>query len=270
MSVALFKKMELRGDTQGVQPMDRPLTPGRQAGKPKSNLQRDMCLALVSHELRTPTNAIIGWTRLIKDGRADESTLAHGINVIERNAKVLAELIEQLLDFSRVSNGLLRLDAQVISLGPVLEAAAATMLPQVLSKQIRLSVHVDASTYRIVGDPLRLHQVVTNLLANAIKFTPAGGVVSIQLARRQAHAEITVSDTGRGISADVLPHVFEPFGQATGNKATAADGLGLGLAIARHIIESHKGEISAESLGEGKGTKLTVTLPLLDETAGNL
>lgn len=250
--------------------MDRRFTPGRQAGKLKSNLQRDMCLALVSHELRTPTNAIIGWTRLLKDRYADESTLAHGIDVIERNAKVQAELIEELLDFSRVSNGLLRLDAQVISLGPVLEAAAATMLPQVLSKEIHLSVHVDTSKCDIVGDPLRLHQVVTNLLANAIKFTPAGGVVSIELARRPAHAEITVSDTGRGISADVLPHVFEPFGQAAVNRATAADGLGLGLAIARHIIESHKGKISAESLGEGKGTKLTVTLPLLEETAGNL
>jgi len=223
-----------------------------------------MCLALVSHELRTPTNAIVGWARLIKGGYADDRTLAHGIDVIERNARLQAELIEQLLDFSRVSNGLLRLDAQIISLGPVLEAAAATMLPQVLAKEIHLSVHVDTSTYEVVGDPLRLHQVVTNLLANAIKFTPAGGVVSIRLARRRAHAEITVSDTGRGISADFLPHVFEPFGQGAGNKATAADGLGLGLAIARHIIESHKGKINAESLGEGKGTKLTVTLPLLD------
>src|SRR5258706_1424096 len=269
MSVAVFKKMEPRGDTQGEESMDRRLIPGRQAGKLKSNLQRDMCLALVSHELRTPTNAIIGWTRLIKDGCADESTLAHGINVIERNAKVQAELIEQLLDFSRVSNGLLRLDAQIISLGPVLEAATATMLPQVLAKEIHLSIHIGTSTYEVAGDPLRLHQVLTNLIANAIKFTPPGGIVSIRLVRHRAHAEITVSDTGRGISADFLPHVFEPFGQATGNKATAADGLGLGLAIARHIIESHKGKISAESLGEGKGTKLTVTLPLVDEIASD-
>lgn len=263
MSVAVFKKTELRGDTQGVQSMDRPLTPGRQTGKLKSNLQRDMCLALVSHELRTPTNAILGWAQLIKDGDADERTLAHGIEVIERNARLQAELIEQLLDFSRVSNGLLRLDAQIISLGPVLEAAAATMLPQVLAKEIHLSIHLDNSTYAVVGDPLRLHQVMTNLLANAIKFTPAGGVVSIRLARNRAHAQITVSDTGRGISAEFLPHIFEPFGQAAGDKATAAEGLGLGLAIARHIIESHKGKINAESLGEGKGTKLTVTLPLL-------
>jgi len=140
--------------------MDRPLISRHQERKQKSNLQRDMCLALVSHELRTPTNAIIGWTRLIKDGCADESTLAHGINVIERNAKVQAELIEQLLDFSRVSNGLLRLDAQIISLGPVLEAAAATMLPQVLAKEIHLSVHIGTSTYEVAGDPLRLHQVL--------------------------------------------------------------------------------------------------------------
>ena len=262
MSVTVLKKLELRGDTQRAQSMDRPLTLGRQAGKLKSNLQRDMCLALVSHELRTPTNAIIGWTQLIKAGIADESTLAHGIDVIERNARLQAELIEQLLDFSRINSGLLRLDTQIISLGPVLEAAAATMLPHVLAKEIRLSVHLDNSTHAVVGDPLRLHQVITNLLANAIKFTPAGGVVSIRLARNRAHAQITVSDTGRGISAEFLPHIFEPFGQATGDKPTAAEGSGLGLAIARHIIESHKGKINAESLGEGKGTKLTVTLSL--------
>ena len=143
------------------------------------------------------------------------------------------------------------------------------MLPQVLAKEIHLGVHVDNSTYAVVGDPLRLHQVMTNLLASAIKFTPTGGVVSIRLARRRAQAEITVSDTGRGISAEFLPHIFEPFGQVAGDKTTAADGLGLGLAIARHIIESHKGKINAESHGEGKGTTLKVTLPLLDETASN-
>jgi signal transduction histidine kinase len=207
--------------------MDRPIISRRQERKQKSYLQRDICLALVSHELRTPTNAIVGWARLIKGGYADVRTLAQGIDVIERNARFQAELIEQLLDFSRVSNGLLGLDAQIISLGPVLEAAAATMLPQALDKEIHLSVQVDTSTYEVFGDPLRLHQVVTNLLANAIKFTPAGGVVSTRLARRRAHAEITVSDTGRGISADFLPYVFEPFGHAARNKATAADGLGL-------------------------------------------
>jgi signal transduction histidine kinase len=269
MSLAFLKKTEFRGDSQGVQSMNRASISRRQERKQKSYLQRDMCLALVSHELRTPTNAIVGWAQLIKSGYADEKTLAQGIDVIERNARLQAELIEQLLDFSRVSNGLLRLDAQIISLGPVLEAAAATMLPQALASGIHLSVHLDESTYEVIGDPLRLHQVVTNLLANAVKFTPAGGAVTIRLARRRAHAEITVSDTGRGISADFLPNIFEPFGQAAGNKATATDGLGLGLAIARHIIESHKGKINAESPGEGKGTKLTVTLPLLEETASD-
>lgn len=249
--------------------MDLFLISGRHKGKQQSRLQRDLCLALVSHELRTPTNAILGWARLIKDGYDDEGTVAQGIEVIERNARLQAQLIEQLLDFSRVSKGLLRLDTQIISLAPILEAAAATMLPQVLGKGIHLDVHLDTSTYSVIGDPLRLHQVITNLLGNAIKFTHAGGVVSIRLTRRRAHAEITISDTGRGISAEFLPHIFEPFGQAAEHKTSAVDGLGLGLAIARHIIVGHKGKIKAESSGEGKGTKLMVTLPLLYETTLN-
>lgn len=249
--------------------MERFLISGRQTGKQKSRLRRDICVALVSHELRTPTNAILGWAQLIKDGHGNEGTMSQGIEVIERNARLQAQLIEQLLDFSRVSNSLLRLDNQVISLAPIIEAAAATMLPQVLAKGIHLDVHLDTSTYPVIGDPVRLHQVITNLLGNAIKFTTAGGVVSIRLTRRLAHAEITVSDTGRGISAEFLPHIFEPFGQAPEHKATAANGLGLGLAIARHIIKSHKGKTKAVSQGEGKGTQLIVTLPLLDETASN-
>jgi signal transduction histidine kinase len=193
--------------------MDRFLISGRQKGRQKSHLKRDICLALVSNELRTPTNAILGWAQLIKDGYDDEGTVSQGIEVIERNARLQAQLIEQLLDFSRVSKGLFRLDTQIISLAPILEAAAATMLPQSLAKGIHLDVHLDTSTYEVIGDPVRLHQVTTNLLANAIKFTPAG-IVSIRLAHRRAHAEITVSDTGRGISAEFLPHIFEPFGQA--------------------------------------------------------
>jgi signal transduction histidine kinase len=145
----------------------------------------DLRSTAVPHELHTPTNAIIGWTQLIKAGIADESTLAHGIDVIERNARLQAELIEQLLDFSRVNSGLIRLETQIISLGPLLEAAAATMLPHVLAKEIRLSVHLDNPTHAVVGDPLRLHQVITNLLTNAIKFTPGGGVVSIRLSRNR-------------------------------------------------------------------------------------
>jgi signal transduction histidine kinase len=226
-----------------------------------------MFLAMVSHELRTPSHAILGWAQLIKEGQADEETIAHGIEVIERNARLQAQLIEQLLDFSRVNNGLLRLDAQRASLVPILEAAIDTMLPQAQAKGIDLHMELDASAIAVMCDPARLHQVITNLLSNAIKFTPSGGRVDIRLARQGSYAEITVSDTGRGIPTEFLPHIFEPFGQAGTDQATAHDGLGLGLTIARHIIERHKGKIHAESLGEGTGTKFTIVLPLDDETA---
>jgi signal transduction histidine kinase len=244
-----------------------PLTCDQQKSKQVSNPDRDMFLAIVSHELRTPSHAILGWAQLIKEGQADEETIAHGLEVIERNARLQAQLIEQLLDFSRVNNGLLKLDAQRTSLVPILEAAIDTMLPQVQAKEIDLHMELDASAIAVICDPARLHQVITNLLVNAIKFTPSGGRVDVRLARQGSYAEVTVSDTGRGIPAEFLPHIFEPFGQAGTDQATAHDGLGLGLTIARHIIERHRGKIHAESLGEGTGTKFTIILPLDDETA---
>jgi signal transduction histidine kinase len=247
--------------------MCRPLTRDQQKSKQVYNPDRDMFLAMVSHELRTPTNAILGWAQLIKDRLADEGNIAYGIEVIERNARLQAQLIEQLLDFSRVNNGLLRLDAQRVSLVPILEAAIDTMLPQARAKEIDLHMELNTSAIAAICDPVRLQQVITNLLANAIKFTPSGGRVGIRLTRQGSSAEITVSDTGRGIPTEVLPHIFEPYRQAGTDRATAHDGLGLGLTIARHIIERHKGKIHAESLGEGKGTKFTITLPLEDETA---
>jgi signal transduction histidine kinase len=247
--------------------MCRPFTRDQQKSKKVSNPDRDMFLAMVSHELRTPSHAILGWAQLIKEGQADEDTIAHGIEVIERNARLQVQLIEQLLDFSRVNNGLLRLNAQRTSLVPVLEAAIDTMLPQAQAKGIALHVYLDASTCAVIGDQARLHQVITNLLANAIKFTPSGGRVGIRLARQGSSAEIAISDTGRGIPTEFLPHIFDPYRQAGTDQAAAHDGLGLGLTIARHIIERHKGKIHAKSLGEGKGTKFTITLPLEDETA---
>jgi signal transduction histidine kinase len=247
--------------------MCRPSTCDQQQSKQASNPDRDMFLAMVSHELRTPSHAILGWAQLLKDSRADKDTIAHGIEVIERNAKLQAQLIEQLLDFSRVNSGLLRLDVQMSSLVPVLEAAVDTMLPQARAKEIHLHLEHDASAIVVICDQPRLHQVITNLLANAIKFTPSGGRVRIRLARQGSSAEITVSDTGQGIPTEFLPHIFEPYRQAGTDRATAHDGLGLGLTIARHIIERHKGKIHAESLGEGTGTKFTIILPLEDETA---
>jgi signal transduction histidine kinase len=222
---------------------------------------------MVSHELRTPTTAILGWATLLGDERIDEATLAHGIKVIERNAKLQKQLIEQLLDFSRVNNGCLRLDVRRTSLVPILEVAIDTMLPIAQAKEIDLHAYFDPAAGAVIGDPARLQQVVTNLLANAIKFTPSGGRVDVRLARRGSYAEVTVSDNGRGIPPEFLPHIFESFRQAEIDHATAHDGLGLGLAIARHIVEGHDGQIRADSPGEGRGTTFTVSLPLEGETA---
>jgi signal transduction histidine kinase len=247
--------------------MCRPFIRDQQKSKKVSSPDRDMFLAMVSHELRTPSHAILGWVQLIKEGQADEETIAHGIEVIERNARLQAQLIEQLLDFSRVNKGLLRLDTQRASLVPILEAATETMRPQAQAKEIDLHMELDASAIAVICDPARLQQVITNLLANAIKFTPSGGRVGIRLAHQGSSAEIAVSDTGRGIPTEFLPHIFEPYRQAGTDNAAAHDGLGLGLTIARHIIERHKGKIHVESLGQGKGTKVTITLPLEDVTA---
>ena len=247
--------------------MRQPSTRGRQKIRGRSDRAKELFLAVVSHELRTPTAAILGWVAVIGQGQPDGETIAHGIKAIERNARLQEQLIAQLLDFSRVNNGCLRLDARKTSLAPIVEAAVDTMTPLAKVKQIDLSVSLDASAGAVVGDASRLQQVVTNILANAIKFTPPGGRVEVRLARRGACAEVTVSDTGRGIRPEFMPHVFDPFRRADEGGALARDGLGLGMAIARHIIEGHEGKISAASLGEGKGATFTISLPLEGETA---
>jgi signal transduction histidine kinase len=226
---------------------------------------RNTFLAMVSHELRTPTTSILGWATLIREGGIHGETLEHAIQVIERNARLQKQLIEQLLDFSRINQGCLKLDAQKASLVPIIEAAVDTMLPLAKAKEIDLQVYLDASTSALMGDEARLQQVLTNLLANAIKFTPFGGSVSVRLEHYESHAEVRVSDTGQGIASEFLPHIFDPFWQASINKATPYNGLGLGLAIARQIVERHNGKIFAESPGEGKGTTFTIMLPLADE-----
>lgn len=248
--------------------MCRTVTDEWRKGKLKPDPDVKTFLAVVSHELRTPTTAILGWASLLRNAPADEETVAHGAEIIERNARLQVRLIEQLLDYSRANNGLFTLDARRASLVPVLEAAADTMLPQAQAKGVELRVDCDDSAGAVVCDSFRLHQAVTNLLANAIKFTPPGGRVDVRLARRGAYAEVAVSDTGHGIRPEFLPHVFDPFRRAGGGRWAEHDGLGLGLTIARHIVESHKGEIRADSAGEGKGAKFTITLPLDCEAAG--
>lgn len=224
--------------------------------------ERDEVLAFVSHELRTPVNAILGWARLLKNKSADDETVLRGLEVIERNTSVMTRVIDQLLDFSRSSTREVTPTVRKVSLVNLLEEAIDTMMPLARAKEIDLRVFVEGSTCEVLGDPIRLQQLLTNLLSNAIKFTPATGCVDIRHACFGSWAEVTVSDTGRGIRPDFLPYVFDPFKQENSGRTGIDDGLGLGLAIARQIIEEHGGGISAVSAGEGKGTTFAVRLPV--------
>ncbi len=224
---------------------------------------KDEFLAVVSHELRTPLNAILGWARMLREGKLDPESVIHAVETIERNAKSQAKLIEDLLDFSRIISGKLRLDVGPVELAAVVEAAADVVLPAADAKEIRLQVVLDPRAGPVPGDPDRLQQMMWNLLSNAIKFTPKGGRVQVRLARINSHVEITVSDSGQGISAEFLPHVFERFIQADNTITRRHGGLGLGLAITRHLAELHGGTINADSAGEGQGATFTLRLPLM-------
>jgi PAS domain S-box-containing protein len=224
---------------------------------------KDEFLATVSHELRTPLNAMLGWARMMRTGRLDEATAAEALEIIERNAKSQAQLVEDLLDVSRIVTGKLRLDVQPVALAPVIEAAIATVLPAADAKGIRIQKLLDPDAGPVSGDGARLQQVVWNLLSNAIKFTPRGGRVEVLLGRVDSHLEITVSDTGQGINPEFLPHVFESFRQADSSLTRNFGGLGLGLAIVRHLAELHGGTAHAYSAGEGQGASFTVKLPLM-------
>jgi signal transduction histidine kinase/CheY-like chemotaxis protein len=227
-----------------------------------ANRLKDEFLATVSHELRTPLNAIIGWSHMIRNAQLDETTVARAVETIERNAKSQAQLVEDLLDVSRVVTGKLRLNIEPVDAASVINAAIDSVQLAAESKGIRLAVTLDPSARRVAGDSGRLQQVVWNLLSNAIKFTPKGGRVEVRLARSGPEATITVSDTGAGISADFLPFIFDRFRQADGTSTRRHGGLGLGLAIVRHLVELHGGTIRAESEGEGLGATFTISLPL--------
>jgi signal transduction histidine kinase/ActR/RegA family two-component response regulator len=227
-----------------------------------ANRLKDEFLATVSHELRTPLNAIIGWSHMIRHARLDETTVARAVETIERNAKSQAQLVEDLLDVSRVVTGKLRLNIEPVDAASVINAAIDSVQLAAESKGIRLAVTLDPSARRVAGDPARLQQVVWNLLSNAIKFTPADGRVEVRLARSGPETTITVSDTGAGISADFLPFIFDRFRQADGSSTRRHGGLGLGLAIVRHLVELHGGTVRADSEGEGLGATFTISLPL--------
>ncbi len=227
----------------------------------EANRLKDEFLATVSHELRTPLNAMLGWTRMLRTGKLDEETNTRALETIERNAKSQAQLIEDLLDVSRIISGKMRLDVQPVDLAPVIQAAIDSVRPAADAKSIRLSVALDPRAGPVSGDPTRLQQIVWNLLSNAIKFTPKKGRVQVLLERVNSHIEITVSDTGIGISPEFLPHVFDRFRQADSTLTRSQSGLGLGLAIVRHLVELHGGNIQAESEGVGRGATFTIKLP---------
>ncbi|MEP6800926.1 MAG: response regulator [Acidobacteriota bacterium] len=230
----------------------------------EANRIKDEFLTTLSHELRTPLSAILGWTRTLRTGAsADPEKLAHGLEVIERNVCAQTKLIDDLLDVSRIITGKLRLTVRPAALGPIIEAALDAMRPAAEGKNIQIVVHhrVAPGQDVVVGDPDRLQQVVWNLVSNAIKFTPPGGRVSVELTSGEGEFEIRVSDTGRGISSEFLPRVFERFRQADSSTTRSHGGLGIGLAIARHLLELHGGTISAHSDGENSGSVFSVVLP---------
>ncbi|MFN6570767.1 PAS domain S-box protein [Dendronalium sp. ChiSLP03b] len=228
-----------------------------------ANRIKDEFLAVLSHELRTPLNPIMGWSKLLRSRKFDAPTTNRALETIERNAKLQTQLIEDLLDVSRILQGKLSLNICPVSLVMVLEAAIETVRLAAEAKSIKIKTIIDPSLGQVMGDPNRLQQVIWNLLSNAVKFTPTRGQVEIRVAEVDYQAQIQVSDTGKGITPEFLPYVFDYFRQADGTTTRKFGGLGLGLAIVRQVVELHGGTVQAESLGEGLGATFTVRLPLL-------
>ena len=224
---------------------------------------KDEFLATVSHELRNPLAPILTWTQLLRSGTLDEEKSKRALEVIERNVLSQAQLIDDLLDVSRVVSGKFRLDVRPVELLDLVKAAAESQVPASDAKQIRLQLVLDERAGLISGDSERLVQVMWNLISNAIKFTPKGGRVQVVLQRAESHVEVSVSDSGIGIAPEFMPHVFEPFRQGIDGSMRRHGGLGLGLSIVRHIVELHGGEINAFSDGPGLGSKFTVKFPIL-------
>ncbi|MBI3803072.1 MAG: PAS domain S-box protein [Nitrospirae bacterium] len=228
----------------------------------EANRLKDEFLATVSHELRTPLNAICGWANLLRTGEVDPETEETALETMERNAKAQEHLIDDLLDLSRIITGKLCLKARPLNLVPIIEAAIETVQQAAEAKEIEIKLDIDLSIGPVMVDPDRLQQVIWNLLSNAIKFTPGRGQVEIFLERVDSSVQIRVRDSGIGIPADFLPYVFDRFRQADGGNTRSYGGLGLGLAIVKHLVELHGGSVLAESPGEGRGTTLTVRLPI--------
>lgn len=227
-----------------------------------ANRLKDEFLATLSHELRTPLTAVLGWARMLRGGQLDEKKAARALEVIERNAEAQQRLVEEVLDVSRIITGKLRLSVRPVELVPVVEAAVDVVRPAAEAKGIEMEVSVAADAGLVSGDPDRLQQVVWNLLTNAVKFTEKGGKVEVRLERSGSNVMVKVRDTGIGIPPEFLPHVFDRFRQADASTKREHGGLGLGLAVVRHLVEQHGGTVAAESEGENRGATFVIELPI--------
>jgi signal transduction histidine kinase/ActR/RegA family two-component response regulator len=227
-----------------------------------ANRAKDEFLAVLSHELRTPLTSMLGWLRLLRSGQLSAERSGQALEVVERNTRVQAQLINDLLDVSRIVAGKLQLDCYEVELAPIVEEAVDASRGDAESKGVLLEIAQEAGGAPVMGDPLRLGQIVSNLVTNAVKFTPSGGHVRVRLTREGAEAVLTVTDTGIGIEAGLLPQIFDRFRQADSTITRRHGGLGLGLAIVRHLGELHGGEVSVASPGVGHGATFSVRLPL--------
>ncbi len=250
---------------KAVSEQDRLLASERSArlAAEEANRAKDIFLAMVTHDLRSPLNAILGWTQLLKKEKLDETGVKNALDVIERNSLAQMKLIEDLLDYSRIRAGKFEIDPEPVDLCRIVEEAAESVTASVHAKRLRLCRELDRQAGRVLGDAERLRQVVWNLLSNAVKFTPEEGVIEIRLERANNHARLVIYDNGVGIGPDFLPFVFDSFRQSNDRGKASNEGLGLGLAIVRHLVEAHGGTVRATSAGEGLGATFTVELPLL-------
>ena len=228
-----------------------------------ANRAKDHFLATLSHELRTPLNAVMGWLRMLRNPHLDETQKRHGLDVIERNARLQAQLINDLLDVSRIIAGKLEMERYALDLVPVVQEAIEAVRGDVEAKALGLDVSLDPAAGHVLGDPVRLQQVVANLLSNAVKFTPRGGRIEVRLARDGVNARLSVADSGEGIDPRMLAYIFDPFQQADSTTTRSHQGLGLGLAIVRQLVDAHGGRASAESAGVGRGATFVVELPII-------
>jgi PAS domain S-box-containing protein len=261
LGVAIDITAQKRADQERAEVLER--EQAARAEAQAATRAKDDFLAVLSHELRSPLQSMLGWTQMLKERSFDERTVRKGLTTIDRNIKLQIQLIEDLLDVSRIVAGKLRLSLQRVDLMEVVASALESARVATCAKSLHLEATTETALGEVLGDPERLHQVVSNLLSNAVKFTQAGGRISVRLEREGATVRLVVEDSGRGISPELLPHVFDRFRQAENVTKRSHGGLGLGLAIVRHLVEQHAGTVTAESPGEGRGSTFTVTLPVV-------